>query len=281
MIQDIAPYQINNAYVNSSPMPNNLFFLFDGQKVLLYASVDGQFYLPAFQNLGLPQDNLKGLTTYLFSIDNQPLYLIKNQSVRLPNHTHLRYREIHTLNYLAPSWLYFAGITAWHLSQWYDKHTFCGRCGNAMADRREERALVCNKCGNVEYPQIAPVVMVAVVNQDKLLLTKYADRQLSQWVLISGFVEIGESLEEAAQREVFEETGLRIKNLRYFGSQPWGFSSSLIAGYMAEVYGSDTISLDCNELSEAIWCPRGNLPAELTDISLTYEMMEAFRRNNF
>ncbi len=87
-----------------------------------------------------------------------------------------------------------------------------------MEHEPEQRAMICNNCGNIIYPQIAPVIMVAVTNGDKLLLTKYADRALSQWVLIAGFVEIGETIEEAAQREVYEETGIRIKNLQYLGS---------------------------------------------------------------
>lgn len=127
------------------------------------------------------------------------------------------------------------------------------------------------------YPAIAPVVMVAVTNGDKLLMTKYADRPLFQWVLISGFVEIGETLEEAAKREVFEETGIRIKDLQYFGSQPWGFSNSIIVGYTAKLDGSDKIHLDTKELAMAAWHSRTDLPKELTDISITYEMIEALR----
>lgn len=102
---------------------------------------------------------------------------------------------------------------------------------------------------------------------------------LPQWVLIAGFVEIGETIEDAAKREVFEETGIRIKNLKYFGSQPWGFSGSVIMGFIAELDGSDTIHLDHKELADAVWHSRFQLPRELTDISITYEMIEALRLN--
>ena len=140
-----------------------------------------------------------------------------------------------------------------------------------------QRALVCPDCGNTVYPCIAPVVMVAVINGDKLLMTKYAGRSLPQWVLISGFAEIGKRLEEAAKREVFEETGIRIRDLQYFGSQPWGFSDSVIAGYTARLDGPDEIRLDRKELAEAEWHLRSRLPDELTDISIAHEMIESLR----
>ena len=140
-----------------------------------------------------------------------------------------------------------------------------------------QRALACPECGNTVYPGIAPVVMVAVTDGDRLLMTKYADRSLPQWVLISGFVEAGETLEEAAEREVYEETGIRIRDLRYFGSQPWGFYGSVIAGYTARLDGPDGIRLDRKELAAAEWHPRTGLPDGLTDISIAYEMIEALR----
>lgn len=141
-----------------------------------------------------------------------------------------------------------------------------------MTKAQKQRALICQNCGHTIYPSIAPVVMVAVVNEDKLLLTKYSDRFLPQWVLISGFVEIGETLEEAAKREVFEETGVHIKNLKYFGNQPWGFSDSIIVGYIADLDGSDEINIDTKELAAAAWHRRSNLPKELTNISIAYEL---------
>ena len=137
--------------------------------------------------------------------------------------------------------------------------------------------LHCPECGNTVYPGIAPVVMVAVTDGDRLLLTKYADRFLPQWVLISGFVEAGETLEEAAEREVYEETGIRIRDLQYFGSQPWGFSGSVIAGYTARLDGPDGIRLDRKELAAAEWHLRSRLPDELTDISIAHEMIESLR----
>ncbi len=169
------------------------------------------------------------------------------------------------------------GIAALHLGHWYERNKYCGRCGSVMKRRTGQRALVCPECGNMVYPCIAPVVMVAVTNGDKLLMTKYAGRSISEWVLISGFVEVGETLEEAAVREAFEETGIHIKGLKYFGSQPWGFSDSMIVAYTAVLEGPDTIHLDREELEEAKWHSRSELPDELADISIAYEMIESLR----
>lgn len=279
MIQDIFPYRFQIAFQRISPAPENYFFSFREQKILLLSRRNGEYCLPTFRDLQQTLSNIADLIVYLFSIDDNPLYLVKSQDVLDLSGGRLEYAPIHILTLAKPEWLYFAAVTASHLGQWYTKNTYCGRCGDVMEHVPEQRAMRCNNCGNIVYPQIAPVVMVAVVNSDKLLLTKYADRLLPQWVLIAGFVEIGETIEDAAKREVYEETGIRIKNLKYFGSQPWGFSGSVIMGFIAELDGSDTIHLDHRELADAAWHSRFQLPRELTDISITYEMMETLRLN--
>lgn len=148
-----------------------------------------------------------------------------------------------------------------------------------MRAHYSERAMVCSECGDIVYPVISPVIIVGVTDHDKLLLTKYANNEFKMHGLIAGYVEIGETLEAAVIREVREEVGLAIKNLRYFGSQPWGLTHILIAGFFAEVDGNSQIHLDEKELSKGIWVSRDELPHELNDISITYEMIEAFRNN--
>lgn len=277
MIQDIAPYRLHNEFQKIEPTPENCFFSFKEQKILLLSRQDGEYCLPTFRDLQQTLSDIADLVVYLFSIDDIPLYLVKSQDVLDLSGDRLEYAPIHMLTLAKPEWLYFAAATALHLGQWYAQNTYCGRCGSVMEHEPGQRAMICNSCGNIVYPKIAPVIMVAVVNGDKLLLTKYADRALPQWVLIAGFVEIGETIEDAAKREVFEETGIRIKNLKYFGSQPWGFSGSVIMGFIAELDGPDTIHLDHRELADAAWHSRFHLPRELEDVSITYEMMETLR----
>lgn len=121
------------------------------------------------------------------------------------------------------------------------------------------------------------LVMAAVTDGDKILVTRYAGREYKGLALNAGFVEIGESLEGALKREVMEEVGLNVKNIRYFGSQPWGFSDSVISGFFVDLDGSNKVKLDRNELAEAVWILREEIPPQNTDISITSAMLEAFR----
>jgi NAD+ diphosphatase len=133
----------------------------------------------------------------------------------------------------------------------------------------------CPDCGQVEYPKISPAVIVGVTDGDRLLLTKYAGRSFTRYALIAGFTEIGETIEETVQREVMEEVGLKVKNIRYYRSQPWSFSDTLLMGFFADLDGEDRIRLDEEELSVAEWHTRGTIPGD-DGISLTREMMRVF-----
>ena len=171
-----------------------------------------------------------------------------------------------------------AAATAQHLAHWYATHRFCGRCGGPVHPSSKERALECPACGEVIYPVIAPCILAAVTNGDKLLLTRYARPGATRLVLVAGFVETGETAEQAAAREVMEETGLRIRNLRYAGSQPWGFSGTLAVGFFAELDGPEDIRLDTSELAEARWVKRADIPPCPDDSSLTMNMISRFAR---
>ncbi len=172
----------------------------------------------------------------------------------------------------------FAGITGLHLLRWYRDRRFCGRCGAEMKRSETERAMVC-ACGNVEYPKICPAVIVGVLHDGKICLTKY-NRGYAHWALVAGFAEIGETVEQTVAREVREETGLRVKNLRYYKSQPWGLSSSLLFGFFCEVDGDPEIRVDGMELKEGRWFSPAEIDFEDDSFSLTREMILAFRSGN-
>ena len=145
----------------------------------------------------------------------------------------------------------------------------------------KERAMSCPQCRKVYYPQICPSVIVGVTDGDKLLMTKYAANHSSyrKYALIAGYAEIGESLEDTVRREVMEEVGLKVKNIRYFNSQPWSYTDTLLVGFFCDVDGDSRITMDIEELSVAEWLTREEIPWESANssTSLTGAMMKAFK----
>ncbi len=171
----------------------------------------------------------------------------------------------------------FAAATGWQLYKWYAENKFCGRCSDYMVSGKAERSLVCSKCGMTVYPKIMPAVIVGVTNGDKILITRYKGRAYKGHALIAGFCEIGETAEDTVRREVMEESGLRVKNIRYYKSQPWGFDQDLLLGFFCDVDGSDEIKMDMGELSEAVWLDRTEIEDAFENMSLTNEMIVRFK----
>ena len=192
-----------------------------------------------------------------------------------------RYLSKQRLRNVRPIWQAFVSITGFQLAEWYVQNRFCGQCGAKMKRHDTERAMQCTSCGRISYPQICPSVIVGILHDGKILLTKYAPShsRFQNYALVAGYVEVGESLEDTVRREVMEEVGLHVKNIRYYKSQPWSFSGALLAGFFCEADGDAQIMMDRGELSAAEWFEREALPKERSEaaISLTGEMIEAFR----
>lgn len=169
----------------------------------------------------------------------------------------------------------YAVYTARHLASWYEANRFCGRCGAKTVSDENERMLRCPACGQMIFPKICPAVVVALRHKDRLLLTRYANRPFKNYGLVAGFVEIGETAEQTVARECAEEVGLRVKNVRYLGSQPWGVVGNLMLGYYAEVGGPDAVTLADGELAEATWFTRETVPVR-DDVSLTGDIIRRF-----
>ena len=171
----------------------------------------------------------------------------------------------------------FGVMTAWHLYNWYRANLFCGKCGSKTAHDSKERMMRCTECGNMIFPRINPAVIIGITSGDKIMLVTHA-ANTTRYGLVAGFIEIGETAEEAVAREAMEEVGLKVKNIRYYKSQPWGVAGNLSLGYFCEVDGDDTPNIDINELATATWHRRGEIPegAKDDDISLTREMIRVF-----
>jgi NAD+ diphosphatase len=168
------------------------------------------------------------------------------------------------------------GVKAYTVINWDRNHQFCGRCGEATLFAGKNFERTCPSCNMSFYPRISPSVIVLIHRDDHLLMARSPHFLPGVYGLIAGFVEPGESLEEAVHREVMEEVGLRIKNLSYFGSQPWPFPDSLVVAYTAE-YESGEIVMEPEEIEDAGWYRYDNLPGRpSTAFSIASLLLNSF-----
>ncbi len=268
MIQDIAPAKLDNSYKPRVPGEEDAVLLFDGDGELYTAAEDGKLRFTSGKDI--PAEG----TVYLFSVDDARFFLAApGTKTCCPG---FEYRTIRELRDTGGGKELFAAFTAYHLWKWYTDNRFCGRCGSRNGFHPAERALQCVSCGQVVYPRINPAVIVGVTRGDSLLITRYRTGYAHN-ALVAGFAEIGETLEQTVEREVLEETGIRVRNIRYYKSQPWGMAQDLLAGFFCEADGSSEIRMDENELKYAEWVPRDRIVLQPNNLSLTNEMMQVFR----
>lgn len=145
------------------------------------------------------------------------------------------------------------------LADFFQAHRFCGYCGHPMQPSQHEWACLCPHCQQRYYPQIAPCIIVAIRRDDHILLARHHRHRHGIYTALAGFVEVGETLEQAAAREIFEESRLRVNNLRYVASQPWPFPHSLMMAFLAD-YASGELCHDPKELRDAGWYRYDRLP---------------------
>ena len=275
MIQDIGPKIFDNNFKNKRAESRDLFLSYERDTVLVREEKDKLWY-PSFADFASAYPGLTDAAQFLFGIDDINYYLVDEKG--LDSVDGWSYVNVHRFRIEPKYWRSFAGAVGWQLNRWYDNHKFCSKCGKRIKRSDKERMLYCEACGFQVYPTISPCVIVAVHDGERLLLTKYAGREYSRYALIAGFAEIGESLEQTVHREVQEETGLMVKNLKFYKSQPWPFTDTLLAGFYAELDGDDKIMLQKEELALGVWMDRQDIPVEdKLKMSLTSEMMDAFR----
>ena len=185
------------------------------------------------------------------------------------------------LRTVQPTWLRLGSVTALHLFQWFQNHRFCGCCGAPMKPDGKELAMRCtnDECHAVTYPAISPAIIVGIINNGKILLTRSSVYKNPVYALVSGYMSVGETFETTVKREVKEETGLDVTNIQYYGNQPWGFSGAQMIGFWAELTGSDQVKLQEEELKEAGWYTPEEIPPayEENPLDLTHYMIELFR----
>ena len=266
MIHEIGSGKLINHWKNRQPENKDWLIVFK----------DNRFLLNEKEQIRFPYvEEFAGETVYLFSIEEENYFLYLEEPKEQEGYLWVVPRYFRDCSMRKEQ--RFAAMVANHLAVWYSNSKYCGHCGNRLVHSTKERMMECPVCGNMVYPRISPAVIVAVIDGDSLLMSKYTNQQGKRYNLVAGFVEIGETLEDCCIREVLEETGIHIHNVRYYRSQPWGLSGSLLAGFVAEAIGDKTITLDENELSEACWIKREEIECEWDDFSLTNEMIMKFK----
>lgn len=271
MLQDISPHKLINAYIDLKPQDGDGIFRFDKEGRVLLGCENGQILFAD------PSDLKDESAVYLFSIDDKRFFLsLAESEEKKVGFEYYGIREVRD-RFSADSGLdVFAVFTAYHLWKWYSENKYCGRCGGKMAYGTKERSLICPECKNTIYPRINPAVIVGVINGDSILLTRYRQGYKHN-ALVAGFTEVGETLEGTVEREVMEETGLKVKNIRYYKSQPWGMAQDILVGFFCDLDGNPEIHMDRDELKYAEWVKREDIIPQPNNLSLTNEMMMLFK----
>jgi NAD+ diphosphatase len=162
--------------------------------------------------------------------------------------------------------------------EWDRTHQYCGRCGTPTVTRSDERARACPSCRLNVYPRICPAIMVLITNGREILLARKPSFASNRFSALAGFVEAGESLEQTVARETFEEVGVQVKNIRYFGSQSWPFPNSLMIAFTAEYAGGE-IRPDGVEIEEARWFAPDALPNVPDGISISRWLIDSVTKD--
>lgn len=277
MLQDLYPHIYHNEISWKQPEPEDYALIFTPDRTVYCCVQNGELTLPRIRDIGTFD---AAAAQYAFCIDRTAYYLVGAHPEAAEPFSYLPSAQLRAMTAHTSTAL-FAAAAGESLFRWYSSQQFCGRCGRRMKKSTVERAMVCPACGNTVYPKICPAVIAAVHDGDRLLLTRYRGRAFKKYALIAGFNEIGESIEDTVRREVLEEAGVHVKNLRFYKSQPWVFTDTLLMGFFCELDGSDRITMQESELSEAGWFHRSALPEEFSHISLTGEMIDQFRLGNF
>ncbi|HLM66349.1 MAG TPA: NAD(+) diphosphatase, partial [Longimicrobium sp.] len=191
----------------------------------------------------------------------------------------MRWMRLRATHALLPPELWRMAGRASEIVEWERAHRFCGRCGGRTEACGEALARRCTRCGALHYPRLQPAVLVCVADGDRLLLARSPHFPARMYSTLAGFVEPGESLEEAAAREVREEVGIEIRGVRYFGSQPWPFPSSLMVAFTAEYAGGD-LRPDPAEIEDVAWFEPDALPPVPPAMSLARAMIDAWVRDH-
>lgn len=270
MIQEIFPHRFDNHSLNDEKTKEQDLILHYKDNTLLLKTNDDEFEIPRRKDF--PEIAKQ---TFLFTLNDASCYLVWDSLSA--DEIHFTHKEISFFRTISQPEIAWISIVGFHLRNWYAEHQYCGKCGSKTHHKSDERALVCPNCQTLFFPKISPAIIVAILSKDKILLAHNANFKPGWHSLVAGYVDVGETLEETVIREVKEEVGLDVVNIRYYKSQPWPLSGSMMIGFIAEADENQPIIVDNKEITTATWFGREELPDYPSNISIAGELIEKFK----
>ena len=252
---------------------NDFYFVFKQDDLLVCLEND---------TINVPQNNQLNIDItekFLFHKDEEGnFYLLEDiDSDLVP--TGYSYHNMRELRQYHGQLIHKMASRGYQLYNWRRKHRFCGNCGHTFQAMKADRSLSCSNCGNLLFPQTSNAVITAILKEGKILLGHNKNFPDGLYSLIAGFVEMGESFEEAVHREIYEEVGIRVKNVRYFDNQEWPYPNSTMIGFFAD-YDSGEITVDGEEILDAGWYTPENFPILPGEVSIARRMIDHYRKSH-
>jgi len=249
------------------------WFVFCSDRLLFDPDKGTIPYIKSLTEVGLSPQRVQ----YLGALEEQPCYSAEVAPDTDPPEG-WSFGSLRSVYGILDEDIYLLSGKAIQIVNWDRTHLYCGSCGHETQPLQDERAKKCPECGHMSFPRLSPAVIVAVIRDDKILLTHNVVFRNNLHSIIAGFVEPGETLEECIRREVMEEVGITVKNIEYLGSQPWPFPNSLMIGFTAE-YESGEITTDDKEILDAGWYGVDNLPEIPSGMSIARQIIDWFIEN--
>jgi len=250
------------------------WFIFNGSKLLIDPESD--IKIPIASNL--KEFSILPLRTiYLGTLEDYPVYTMEVVEDTAASEG-MAFEDLKLLYDVLDEDIFLLAGRAIQLITWDKNHQFCGKCGSFTETADQEMAKICPSCGHMDFPRLSPAVITAIVKDGKILMAKHSYGLKDRYSLIAGFVEPGETIEEAVERETEEEVGVKVKNIKYSSSQSWPFPHSLMLGFTAE-YESGEIKVDEKEILDAKWFSAEEIPPLPSKMSIASELIDWFIEN--
>ena len=271
------------------------YFIFNKRELLIINNTIP--LISDLNQLNIKEDNIKN-KMYLGEFYSKDAYIIEinenetneidkiDKNELINNSNQLNFTSLRDV-YAIDEEIYLLAGRAIQLLDWENNHQYCGRCGAKTVDSKWERAKVCPKCGFRSFTRISPAIITTIIKEDvdedgnvenKLLMATHSYHKVKKPALLAGFMEVGETIEEAVHREVKEEVGIEIKDLKYFGSQSWPYPNSLMIAFTCK-YESGEIKIDNHEIVDAKWFKKDEIDFIDSNISISSQLIKNFIEN--